>query len=96
MYGWQELAQVALGVSVPPPTINFGNGVVVGSKPTAVVTVPTFPPTGLTGESAAVVVFLFISSPSGFVSYVTTPSGGKVFASDVIAAGAVTCGSLGL
>ncbi len=87
---------MALGLAVPPPTMNLPGGGVVGSATTAVVTVPTFPPTGLTGESAAVVVFLLISSPSGSVSYVTDQSGGKVFASDVIAAGAVTCGSLGL
>ena len=95
MYGWAEYAQLAFGLTVPPPTMNFPGGVVVGSAKTAVVTVPTFPPTGFTGESGTVEVYLLISSPSGSVSYVMDQSGNKVAAGDLVAAGAVTCGILG-
>ena len=95
-FGWFAAAtQPAFGLTVQPPSAPYaGTNVIVGG-PAATVTVPAFGSTGLTGESGAIQVYLFLSQNGG-LGYVEQPSGAKVVASAVIAAGAVTCAGLGL
>ncbi len=96
-FGWIALAtQPAFGLTVPPPSAAYaGTNVIVGTSTTATVTVPAFGQFGLTGESGAVAVYLFLAQNGG-LGYVERPDGSKVSASDVIAAGQVTCAGLGL
>jgi hypothetical protein len=96
-FGWEALAtQPAFGLTVPPPSAPYaGTNIIVGTSATATVTTPAFGQFGLTGESGATVVYLFLAQNGG-LGYVERPDGSKVSASDVIAAGQVTCAGLGL
>jgi hypothetical protein len=98
IYAWSALAlQPAFTVIVPPPTQNLQYG--IGGGPKAQVVVPAFGDTGQTGESGAMVVQLYLQGtevPYYGINVVLDENGNRVAKGSVIAAGSVTCASLGM
>ncbi len=95
-FGWQSgSAEEAFGLTVPPPTTQYaGTNILVGPSDTATVTVPAFGQFGLTGVEGYTTVYLFIAQYGG-LGYAENQYG-RISASDVIAAGQITCASIGL
>jgi hypothetical protein len=95
-FGWQSgSAEEAFGLTVPPPTTPYaGTNILVGPSDTATVTVPAFGQFGLTGVEGYTTVYLFIAQYGG-LGYAENQYG-RISASDVIAAGQITCASIGL